>query len=399
VGTPPPTHAEHAKEWLANNDPSGWGIEVEPAKEVANPPLVTGGALEEIEAVLQQFPAQRQVAFRKVISGSVPRKLKGETLTGLKQARVASRGVAVITHDNCHLLDFGMVRFPGRHDEGTISQYVHHGYLPRLQKVEGTLGVLSYGWSSSNYFHFLLEAIPKLRLFAKAGVSYDKLYAPMARPYHHELLSLFGVDTKQVIPESYYAHVQADVVQVPSHQQLVREEQTRFLFETAARHPWSKVKQEPRKRIYISRGRTKIRNCVNENQFMPQLERLGFQRYYLETMSVREQIELFQQADVIMGPHGAGLANMVFAPAGTQVIELATPYRPYDCFAQLAASCGHPFYWHFAQPVDGNRETEESNLWVDGDNLIDSLHEHEIVGKPGSAPLRRDKTPRRQIVA
>lgn len=341
----------------------------------------------EIEPVLQQISGPRQSHFRNYFSGSKPvhRKLGGVSLTSLKDARVASRGVAVITDDNCHLLDFGMVRFPGMSDHETVPQYLHRGYLPRLRKVSGTLGVISFGWSNNNYFHFLREAIPKLRLFAKAGVQYDKLYAPMSRPYHREMLEIFGIDTKKVIPESFHAHVQGDVVYVPNHQQAVRDEEMQFLFEVAASQPWSKVKQEPRKRVYVSRGRMKVRNCLNENEFMSKLEPLGFERHYLEMMSVRQQIELFQQADVIMGPHGAGLVNMVFAPRGTKVIELATPYRPYNCFAELAAACGHSFYQHVGRPVDGNIVTEESNLKVDVASLIDFLHQHDIVGRPGSA--------------
>lgn len=399
VGTPPPTHFDLSKSWVEKNCASGSVADLEPAREVVGPPRTMGGAIEEIEPVLAQASGAKHDTFRNYFYGPVQRNLAGASLTSLKQARVASRGVAVMTNDNCHLLDFGMIRFPGMSDHGTIPQYLHQGYLPRLRKVSGTLGVISFGWSSNNYFHFLTEAIPKLRLFAKAGVTYDKLYAPMSRPYHREMLALFGVDTKKVIPESYYAHVQADMVCVPNDQHPVREEETQFLFETAASLPWSKVKQEPRKLVYVSRGRMKLRNCLNEDEFMPKLERLGFERHFLETMSVREQIELFQQADVIMGPHGAGLANMVFAPPGTKVIELGTPYRPYDCFAELAAACGHSFFWHAAKPIDGNIVTEESNLWVDIDNLVDFLHEHEIVGRPTAAPSGPDKTKRRQIAA
>ncbi|MBA2113680.1 glycosyltransferase family 61 protein [Bremerella alba] len=399
VGTQPPTHADHSKSWVEKSHASGSAVVLEPPRDIVNPPRILGGALDEIQRVLDQTSGEKQLTFWNNLYAPAQRKLEGTSLTSLKDARVALRGVSVITDDNCHLLDFGMIRFPGMSDDGVIPQYLHQGYLPRLRKVSGTVGVISFGWSSSNYFHFLIEAIPKLRLFAKSGVQVDNLYAPMSRSYQREMLSLFGVDTNKVIPESHHAHVQGDNVYVPNNQHAVRSEETQFLFETAAGQPWSKVKQEPRKLVYVSRGRMKLRNCLNENEFMPKLEKLGFERHYLETMSVREQVELFQQADVIMGPHGAGLGNMVFAPPGTKVIELGTPYRPYDCFAELSAACGHSFYWYLANPVDGNMVTDESNMWVDADSLIDFLHEHEIVGKTSTAPFRQHKTPVRQIAA
>jgi capsular polysaccharide biosynthesis protein len=44
-----------------------------------------------------------------------------------------------------------------------------------------------------------------------------------------------------------------------------------------------------------------------------------------ETLSFAEQVRLFSGAAVIAGAHGAGFANMVFAPAGTEMIELIGP--------------------------------------------------------------------------
>jgi len=399
VGTPPPARFDHARSWLAKNQASGWAEVLEPAESVVGPARINGGMLDEVGPLLEQFADSRRSSICRCIYGPVERRQKEASLTLLKDARVALRGVAVITNDQHHLLDFGLIRFAGLGDEGAIPQYVHQGYLPRLQKTSGTLGVISHGWSSHNYFHFLTEAIPKLRLFAKAGVQVDKLYAPMSRPYHREMFELFGIDTKRIIPESHHAHVQADNVYVPNHRRQVRREETQFLYDTAAQQPWSKVAQEPRKRVYVSRSRMKTRNCLNESEFMPQLEKLGFECHYLEKMTVRQQVELFQQADVIMGPHGAGLGNMVFAPPGTKVIELGTPYRPYDCFGELAAACGHPFYWHVGIPVDGNLATEESNLWVDIDNLIEFLHQHEIVGRSSTKRRPPRETPGRQIAA
>jgi len=42
----------------------------------------------------------------------------------------------------------------------------------------------------------------------------------------------------------------------------------------------------------------------------------------LGTMSVLEQIELFSNADVVIGTHGAGLANILFCKPNTKVIEI-----------------------------------------------------------------------------
>ena len=56
----------------------------------------------------------------------------------------------------------------------------------------------------------------------------------------------------------------------------------------------------------------------------------------LESMNLREQIVLFGGASAIVGIHGAGLSNMLFSPAGTFVIELASPFPERDCYRGLA---------------------------------------------------------------
>mmetsp|Transcript_15846 Transcript_15846/g.20717 ORF Transcript_15846/g.20717 Transcript_15846/m.20717 type:complete len:251 (-) Transcript_15846:85-837(-) len=47
-----------------------------------------------------------------------------------------------------------------------------------------------------------------------------------------------------------------------------------------------------------------------------------------------ETIEKFQRAKIVVGPHGAGMVNLVFSKEGTQVIEYSTPtiLRPWEFF-------------------------------------------------------------------
>jgi capsular polysaccharide biosynthesis protein len=55
------------------------------------------------------------------------------------------------------------------------------------------------------------------------------------------------------------------------------------------------------------------------------MERHGFEIITPGDMSVEEQIAAFRNAEIIVGPHGAGLANLVYCRSGggTRVIELA----------------------------------------------------------------------------
>ena len=44
--------------------------------------------------------------------------------------------------------------------------------------------------------------------------------------------------------------------------------------------------------------------------------------YYLEDISLREQIILFQEADIIVGNHGSGLSHLIWSKPGTKMFEI-----------------------------------------------------------------------------
>lgn len=56
-----------------------------------------------------------------------------------------------------------------------------------------------------------------------------------------------------------------------------------------------------------------------------------------------EQVRLFSRTTVLVGQHGAGLANMVWMRAGGTVIEIEPPRPDYEppFFRNLARACGH----------------------------------------------------------
>jgi capsular polysaccharide biosynthesis protein len=64
----------------------------------------------------------------------------------------------------------------------------------------------------------------------------------------------------------------------------------------------------------------------------------GFVEIELEKYSFFDQINLFYNAEYIIGPHGAGLTNMLFADKSTKILELNNGYNP-ECFKKLSNFC------------------------------------------------------------
>lgn len=78
-------------------------------------------------------------------------------------------------------------------------------------------------------------------------------------------------------------------------------------------------------RIYVSRAGADERRVLNEDAVVDALRAFGFESYRLEELSFSDQATMFADAEVVVGPHGAGLVNAIFGTDLT-VVELFGRY-------------------------------------------------------------------------
>ena len=104
------------------------------------------------------------------------------------------------------------------------------------------------------------------------------------------------------------------------------------------------VASRKQRRLFISRAKAGWRRLRNEEACWPILESFGFERVLMEDYDFDEQRRLIGEAAVIAGPHGTGLANMIFAVPGLHVIEIYDAAFPNPQFYALAGALGH-HYW------------------------------------------------------
>lgn len=90
--------------------------------------------------------------------------------------------------------------------------------------------------------------------------------------------------------------------------------------------------------VWVQRsGRRRVRN---EDDLLPVLARHGVEVMEDGRYSVPEQVAIFRDARVVVAPHGAGLTNLLHAPAGTTVLELFGPGYSQDCFRWMSTVLG-----------------------------------------------------------
>ena len=98
--------------------------------------------------------------------------------------------------------------------------------------------------------------------------------------------------------------------------------------------------QALQRRVYLDRRAASTRRLTNEAELVDALVSQGVQPVRLEDLSLAKQAHLMRQADLIIAPHGAGLANLAFAQPGTRVLELMPSATLNWCYRHLAAVCG-----------------------------------------------------------
>jgi capsular polysaccharide biosynthesis protein len=108
---------------------------------------------------------------------------------------------------------------------------------------------------------------------------------------------------------------------------------------------------------------------LNEDDVRALLEPAGFETVFMEGRSVAEQAELFAAADVIVAPHGAAMANLVFCRPGTVVVELMGANTIGDFFARLSWRRGLDY-----ELVLGTEPTPPPRWWswqIDAETVAD----------------------------
>jgi hypothetical protein len=92
--------------------------------------------------------------------------------------------------------------------------------------------------------------------------------------------------------------------------------------------------------LYISRKRSPKRKLSNEGDLENSLQNFGFKVIYAEELPFNEQVTSFSQAKIIIGPHGAGLSNMIWSNLPCEIFEIFAFNFFNDCYARLASTLG-----------------------------------------------------------
>jgi capsular polysaccharide biosynthesis protein len=253
----------------------------------------------------------------------------------LPGARVDGRFGGVIASDQRLVYEFS--QYFGISGPADHPQFLRPFRKPPVD-YDGTVAVLS-DRGDDNYYHFLIDILPKLGLLADCpGLPpIDAFYVPSNRAFQRDLLERAGVAADRIIDSRETPYLRAKSLVVPglpdAHLQAPPWALT-WLRDTML----AGVATGTTRRLYLTRGAAKgSRIAVNEAEVLAALRPLGFEVFDAGAHRVAAQIEAFANAAMIVAPHGASLANLVFTTGPTRLVEMFPPDYVNPCYWAIAS--------------------------------------------------------------
>ncbi|MCA8829547.1 glycosyltransferase family 61 protein [Hymenobacter pini] len=220
-------------------------------------------------------------------------------------------------------------------------------YFQEPLDIPGTVcSLLSGGGAASgNYYHWLVDSLPRLHLVQAAGlldeVDYFVVY-DASKQFVLDTLAPLGIGPERLLDVRTTPHLRARQLLATSavRGRLTHTPEWACEFLRRTLLPAPSVGRTFSPYIYISRRDAPGRHILNEPEMEALLQEYGFETHVLTPYSQAEKIALFAQARVVVASVGAGLANLVVAPPDAQLIELFPQSFVVPDFLELTARLG-----------------------------------------------------------
>ncbi len=186
-----------------------------------------------------------------------------------------------------------------------------------------------------NHSHWLTAHLPKLIVLRDEGLLDDLILPEQLTPVMKASLRWIGVEPDDV------ARFDPSAVLSVAELTIVGNDRFRPELLRSVRDQVEPAHHSAGRRLYVSRVRATRRRLVNEAEVEAVLGAAGFESVVLEDLDFEQQVSLMGEAEIVCGPHGAGLTNMIFCRPGTHVVEFADLGFPNPNFYAMSAALGH----------------------------------------------------------
>lgn len=222
--------------------------------------------------------------------------------------------------------------------------------------------------SSNNYWHWTTQALPAIQhcidFLEQEGINSWRILTRPLSNFQKQSLELLGIG-----PDSIHELQKFELAVTPraAYSNLLRLDFSpsghRGVIAKRFRHAVEIDSQRrPSRKTYFARTDVSRRKLVNETDLIEALENLGFSCFVPGELSVYEQVKVAAESEVIVGPHGAGMTNVLFASPGTKVLEIGRDSYRNAANVTLGMSSGVSYYLDIFKNSNGEKHSGETTV-------------------------------------
>ena len=278
------------------------------------------------------------------------------------ELRIAFDPVYDVSYRDAEILpSFGMIRAGSLliAESGHVKRDHWQHFTPSIIALRGDNALLCqrraaqfaeertyYFGNNSNYYHWLIEDMPRLLYLQDHYSAADGYFLVdhVLTAWQQDILLRLGSDPLRWRCVDFLASNKFERLVAPSlfsknmcaHPAAITMLRRRLVPDVANSLP------RAGNRIYLARKGRQIRagKLTNEQEVIRLFETAGFTTVNTGDLTFAQQIELFRDAEIIAGPGGAALTNMIFAPVGAKILVLAPSGAQCETFVSIAGAIG-----------------------------------------------------------
>ena len=174
----------------------------------------------------------------------------------------------------------------------------------------------------SIYGHWLVDVIPRLLLCEEySDQPAAPFYGARVRPWAFAIAEAAGLDISNRVQSTPGELVFAKMVEIPTfiRHGVVLDEARAVAAWDALMPGRGRGADGDGTLLYVSRAKWGTRTLSNARELETLLESYGFRVVHPETMTLREQVEAFASARLVIGEDGSGMHNTIFAKRHVQL--------------------------------------------------------------------------------
>lgn len=308
------------------------------------------------------------------------RRSKDQFVLQLRNGRIWGRDGAVVTDRGEFINDLS--REFGTRGDPKLHSIFRKFHISPPRSLGGTIAAVATA-GSDVYYHWMLDVVPRILILKELGLDAEidhYIVNCSGKQFQRETLGMIGLQSDKIMRPATGGefHVRAERLlapSLPSELNHVNGRECRLLVKHLGAYTAPESPVGGAQRIYISRNTAGNRLVENEQDVFSLLAAHGFIKIEMEDYSVSEQMRIFSDARVIVGPHGSAFTNIVFCRPGASLVDLLPETNVVSCFFEIAVQMGLRYFGFVDSAVIDGRSRMHDSVHIDVPALATFLAE------------------------